>query len=1026
MSQHTSDGHQSSGEDQVGDFGGNRRRRSVGRRIARTLGAMTLLAGVLIASAPAMGQAVHNSANPVVVKVELGNVRRSLAGTEAQRQQFLDEMAARVQAAMTSSPNRLITLKLDDHPLTYDQLTPSQRKIVDAAAGNASGRAWYEREVARTLSTLIDRARTGGGSGAVSVYGLPIEPGRLSRADAQRANIRYAQVVDKLDAFMYPRVILASNQNKIVTSLKQSAPESFRLSNDRPIVFRANNTWKVNVPSNGSVPVFSMENAPGGVLPPEALAMPFSQALQLLLAAWGQPSAQWDFNGDGTVGPADLAMLLGNPNGQDVPIAVFTNLNGPYTIGSGVDISLMMLPGSPVNGNVVFQVWSDVTQTVQAAYHDTSAPFSYPASMLDTVTPGSAWVQALVRDSSDTIIDTISQQAMFIGTPPSNPPTPPPGDPEPEPDLLPPPSPPGGGGGGGGGGGVPIPPPGASGPISNPNAPSPTPSISHLGNSGQAPFTLHVHALNSTLAVGDRLTAHYHWDFGDTTSTSRHNTLVGWNAGHVYDTPGTYTVRLTVTNHQGGQASATLQVNVTASNRTPIYVASTGNDQNNGTTQATAVRTPARAQALLGNDKAIYFRRGDTFNMTGSLTINQSNVLIGEYGNGAKPVLLWPSSPDAGGAAIIQINHPANNVMVQNLTLDSAGAASMYTVRGVNVAGNKITFRGCHFDDVSDAFNAEHDVFGWMTMDNTTDEIGGYYAWAEGNDHVHVGVTVGGSMGQHNFRFGGVERVLVANSNLTNNVKSCIWAMLGSHAYITGNTFNNGPVGIGPHQNLGGTGDRFLWAVVENNVTHDDQINVQHGAENVFIRNNVIHSNWGNGFEIYARGDGAYASRVAKNIHIVNNTVVNPGEGGRFMWIHKNPVNMVVANNIYVAPNLRTGAHQTANVFIEADNISGMTFKNNFWSDPAQVGWGNGWHYVWGYWSHADGYKNQSQWTNMVGNGTERYRRFNANNTVDFTPDWRPLFSAQTGETVSGVLVDRLNHARPLSGTVTVGAVQSQ
>ena len=59
------------------------------------------------------------------------------------------------------------------------------------------------------------------------------------------------------------------------------------------------------------------------------------------------------------------------------------------------------------------------------------------------------------------------------------------------------------------------------------------PVIHALGIAGMAPFTVHVHALDSELKTGSPLTARYEWDFGDPAGDFNH--LEAWNAAHVYD-----------------------------------------------------------------------------------------------------------------------------------------------------------------------------------------------------------------------------------------------------------------------------------------------------------------------------------------------------------------------------------------------------------------------------------------------------------------------------------------------------------
>ena len=65
-----------------------------------------------------------------------------------------------------------------------------------------------------------------------------------------------------------------------------------------------------------------------------------------------------------------------------------------------------------------------------------------------------------------------------------------------------------------------------------------------LGPAGTtAPATVHVHAVG--LVAEDPHLAGYAWDFGD--PGGAYNRVSGFNAAHVYDRPGTYTITLTLT-----------------------------------------------------------------------------------------------------------------------------------------------------------------------------------------------------------------------------------------------------------------------------------------------------------------------------------------------------------------------------------------------------------------------------------------------------------------------------------------------
>ena len=86
--------------------------------------------------------------------------------------------------------------------------------------------------------------------------------------------------------------------------------------------------------------------------------------------------------------------------------------------------------------------------------------------------------------------------------------------------------------------------------------------------SGAAPLTVAFSSSGSTGSDGS-ITG-YHWDFGDTTSST------SANPSHTYSAAGTYTAKLTVTDNGGATGSATVTITVTAStsNQAPIVHAS--------------------------------------------------------------------------------------------------------------------------------------------------------------------------------------------------------------------------------------------------------------------------------------------------------------------------------------------------------------------------------------------------------------------------------------------------------------------
>jgi PKD repeat protein len=92
-------------------------------------------------------------------------------------------------------------------------------------------------------------------------------------------------------------------------------------------------------------------------------------------------------------------------------------------------------------------------------------------------------------------------------------------------------------------------------PAGNGNQP-PVAAINATPTSGLAPLTVAFNGSGSSDADGT--IASYSWDFGDSTNAT------GATASHTYNTAGTYTARLTVTDDDGATGSATVTINVTA------------------------------------------------------------------------------------------------------------------------------------------------------------------------------------------------------------------------------------------------------------------------------------------------------------------------------------------------------------------------------------------------------------------------------------------------------------------------------
>ena len=510
---------------------------------------------------------------------------------------------------------------------------------------------------------------------------------------------------------------------------------------------------------------------------------------------------------------------------------------------------------------------------------------------------------------------------------------------------------------------------------------------------GPAPLGVFLDATDAIVVdqLGDtRVT----WDFGD--NGSPRDQMNGFNAAHAYDRPGRYLITRVV-DAPAGRSSKTYAVEVTAAARRSIHVSSDGDDALNGATPATAVRSWGRAAALLGggigsSNAQVLLRRGDRFPMSSTLALTGENVRVASYGDAslARPTIVVDI---ARSPSIVMIAMRGVRCAIEGVAFDSVGWNGGDTKGmpfAINAGGRGLIVRDCAFLNVGYAINGNGVPDGVLLEQSEAPLPGGlrgYLTWIQGTNWCVLDNRAINSTREHILRVGSGERLNI-QGNVFDNLdrrpdktdgangidpgdysKSTINVQAGRIAYVAGNVLTDGDVTVGPLG--GGDGishpqDRFLGAVFENNRVRNATMQVQHGAQFVTFRNNLITRNGTTAIKIYGY-DAKYQRGVA-DVTIEHNTVTNNDIAGQFIDVGAGATRLSLIDNLYAATRLHTGAYDAAAVFVHDGDLSAFAkIDGNRWPTVTSNTYAHGGvNYVSVKAGGAAGYVDPAQWKSMV------------------------------------------------------------
>ena len=440
----------------------------------------------------------------------------------------------------------------------------------------------------------------------------------------------------------------------------------------------------------------------------------------------------------------------------------------------------------------------------------------------------------------------------------------------------------------------------------------------------------------------DREGSLYSWDFGDPSSGAwsqtgnSRNTATGYTAAHVYESPGTFTATLSITDSTGTVRTYSQTITVSAFSGTTYYVALSGSDSNNGTSTATPFLTVSRGMtALLGasGNAQLLLRRGDTFSTSGQWSITKPGPgIIGAYGTGNRPIINC-SFDNGNGSNIFQFSTPGNDWRVMDLEMHPTSTSSTSGPAGPPVdrqGVNMLLLRlkavdwndGIGWGDWTPIHTTPHDGMFVVESESTSPSgtyegyvggrriaIMGNYFHDTGVSHVlrvwqaHKGVISNNQLA----RPGGQRHALKLHGpELNDGRPETRWVSISDNVFRASST-SQWTVSMGSQSDASSEADPVTHVIFERNrFTGSSSLvaDIETEARNVIIRNNIFDDSLGNGTTaiLYSRRNSLLP--VPDDVRLFNNTVYTTNTNSNAFTIGGEVTNCRVRNNLFAVPSV--------------------------------------------------------------------------------------------------------------------------
>ena len=563
------------------------------------------------------------------------------------------------------------------------------------------------------------------------------------------------------------------------------------------------------------------------------------------------------------------------------------------------------------------------------------------------------------------------------------------------------------------------------------------PAIEPSRTSGVAPLCVFFDATGTGgLVAGDFLDARFSWEFDveDTNPDGRYESGEGFVAAHVFEEPGTYRVRVSVTDRSGETETAETRITVEDVDETwsTYHFAADGDDANPGTVERPKKTLAHALEELAGPKVQIRLRRGDTWRLDKHLEMSADGpVIVENYGDPSEPLptirATWVDS------AYYMLPMSGSDWRFTDVAV-RAGSNSIRNPRepgGVHLDGRDNLVAGVQFSKVGHyvsplygARNAIYDCF--------ASEAGPYFVYGSqsrrfaiiGND-----VEVESDHAEHVIRFQGGHKGYIAHNKLRAKKTKSNLQLRGDSSQVV--AFDNDLYGrgSGPHPQNDASeeyahhivfeGNRFLYEpAYEGTRFAAAGTAVSVTARHVVIRNNLT-VNYG---ALFSAGAHCWVG-ASVDLRVYNNSVYADDAAGQHKGLlgrvydarHVTVRNNLVYNTVTAAPKpwvRLLGVSEVALGTLTADH-------NLFWA-PA---WDDGEGLV-----RVDGDGlSLAQWRNRgFGRGTlmtEPLLRSADPESPDFMRLKADSPAVDAGAPVP-VFIDLRGRPRPQGGTCDIGAFE--